>query len=53
MQNEIKELKIQIAKLEENTPEFSLKVEKCLSEYKEGANRWTDNIFNIINWVSG
>ena len=38
--------------MRENTPEFALKVEKCLSEYKEGANRWTDNIFNIISWVS-
>ena len=38
--------------MQENTPEFALKVEKCLSEYKEGANRWTDNIFNIISWVS-
>ena len=38
--------------MRENTPEFALKVENCLSEYKEGANRWTDNIFNIISWVS-
>ena len=39
--------------MRENTPEFALKVEECLVEYKEGANRWTDNIFNIISWVSG
>ena len=38
--------------MRENTPEFALKVEQCLSEYKEGANRWTDNTFNIISWVS-
>merc|ERR1712131_64556 len=51
IENEIKELKIQIAKMRENTPEFALKVEECLVEYKEGANRWTDNIFNVISWV--
>jgi len=51
IENEIQELKIQIAKMRENTPEFALKVEKCLSEYKDGANRWTDNTFNVISWI--
>ncbi|KAJ8669308.1 hypothetical protein QAD02_000567 [Eretmocerus hayati] len=46
------ELKQQIMKFSDADPEVIAAINKKIKIYKDGANTWTDNIFNLKTWCS-
>jgi len=51
IEKEQKDLVSQIEKLKENNPQFLANLQKDLNFVKEGANRWTDNIFECKSYL--
>lgn len=52
MQAHVKEMEDELQILKENDPATIQKLEgEVNSVMKEGANRWTDNLFNLQSWV--
>ncbi|CCI43066.1 hypothetical protein ABG067_004663 [Albugo candida] len=44
-------MKEKVKQFEENDPKVLNELESSVKKVKEGADRWTDNIFNLRSWV--
>ncbi|DAZ93683.1 TPA: hypothetical protein N0F65_008191, partial [Lagenidium giganteum] len=51
LQSNVNDMKTRIQHLAENDPEVLEKLDKQVKTAKEGADRWTDNIFTLRSWI--